>query len=706
MRHALLFVAFISVALCSIGADYQLFEENGKIGLKDPSGVVILPAAFEALGWSDGSFSMVGDVVGYKVAKKWGLINLKKERITEALYESLTRSEGDRIIVRKQLDAAKSKVGCIDLRGHVTIPLKYDGVKIFGLRAIAFVKEGRQFRYGVIDLNDNIIIPFNHQRIYPVGNLRFGVEDFKNKSALFSESGIKLTEFVIDSISSFKKNYAIIHQGFQQGLIDREGQIAVPPQYVEILIHDNGEIRARKTNTWKILSSKNETILTFDCDLVQQGNDVYTVSSSGKFGLIDQNFNPILPLAYDYIGESQFGKVIVKQNGKYGIIRFDHSMLVPIGLDSVVLQNNFVLKKESLLGKASWSVYDTFGIRKTEKTYEAIKPFNGKFFAVKNYNHTGAINRYGREIIHCVYDSLIAYNDDQLIVLFHGQYGVIDFEENWLLPPQNHPLQLVDHDHYLEYANDQALFKTFEGELVYFTDNPIKVADQKLLELLPNGMEKEVNFRGVTITRSIPAEMEGTEIILPEQEGYRGIKRDGRFGFIDQKGRLRIANRYEGIQPFSEGLAAVQILGKWGFINSKEKIIVNPSYEVVHPFVEGVSIVKRNGNYGLIDATGHVLLNLRYDKIERLKGGRYLLRSAHLSGLASPHGELLIEPRFDRLADCGNGFVIVSRDGKSGLLTSDGLSAIPMIYDEMQYLPSRDNYLVMLRAAWSKLEMK
>ncbi len=53
------------------------FAENGKIGMKDEDGNVVLPPSFEALGWSDGNFSVIGDVTGYR-QNDLG-INLKKE---------------------------------------------------------------------------------------------------------------------------------------------------------------------------------------------------------------------------------------------------------------------------------------------------------------------------------------------------------------------------------------------------------------------------------------------------------------------------------------------------------------------------------------------------------------------------------------------------------------------------------------------------
>lgn len=63
----------------SVWADaFQTFEENGKVGIKNQEGKVILPASFEALGWSDGSFSVIGNVTGYRQNNQWGILNLKK----------------------------------------------------------------------------------------------------------------------------------------------------------------------------------------------------------------------------------------------------------------------------------------------------------------------------------------------------------------------------------------------------------------------------------------------------------------------------------------------------------------------------------------------------------------------------------------------------------------------------------------------------
>src|SRR4051812_30597365 len=82
-------------------ADYELFYQNGKAGVKDETGVVLIPATFDALGWSDGSFTVVNSVTGYRRDGRWGLINLKKELVTAPEYENLTSGGGDRVVASR-----------------------------------------------------------------------------------------------------------------------------------------------------------------------------------------------------------------------------------------------------------------------------------------------------------------------------------------------------------------------------------------------------------------------------------------------------------------------------------------------------------------------------------------------------------------------------------------------------------------------------
>ena len=686
---------------------YLVFEENGKVGLKNDEGKVLLPASFEALGWSDGSFSVIGQVTGYKLGNLWGIINLKKEFITKAEYENIYYSGGDRIIAFKKLGPTVSRFGCLDLNGKITVPFKYDGIKIQGLRAVVFIKNKTQYLHGLIDLEDKEIIPLKFSNIYPIGSLRYAVENFETKTALFTELGIKLTDFVIDSISSFSKGKAVIYQDLKQGLIDREGEIKTEPLYREIKINEDGTVSARMFDEWRILDGENHELKKISGDeLMFLSKGLYRITVAEKKGVIDEFLTfKILPI-YDHLSDFYFGKMIAKRNGKFGIIRADGSVVLPFVFDSLLWDGKFIRAKENMLSQKGWNLYDTFGIKKTIRSYEHFVPYNGKFFLVSNKGYKGAINRYGEEFIHCVYDSILEFKEEQLAVKFQGQYGVITLKEDWLLAPQRYPIQLLNEDKYLEIQPSMIFLKSFSGEIIYFTDNKLEIKDDHLLEFLPDGTEKIVSLTGITISRTPLESVVNSESSFIASEGLQGIQRDGLFGFVDARGRLRIANRYEGIGQFKEGLAPVKILGKWGFVNTHDNIVINPAYDRAGEFEQGLAIVKRNGKTGIINKEGQIVLPLRYDSVKRLLAQKILIITDSNYGLADINGNVLIEPRFDKIENLQNGYILVEQDNKFGLLTLEGLSTIPLTYDKLVFDAEKNQYLALKKAEWMNLDLK
>src|SRR5690349_11124881 len=138
MKCGMIFIMGWMIGAQLFAEQYQTFEENGKVGMKDEAGRVVIPPAFEALGWSDGNFSVAGDVTGYRLRGLWGVINIKKEFVTKAEFENLCYAGGESIVARKKINSISYKSGCLNLRGEVKIPFVYDGIQMQGLRAIVF----------------------------------------------------------------------------------------------------------------------------------------------------------------------------------------------------------------------------------------------------------------------------------------------------------------------------------------------------------------------------------------------------------------------------------------------------------------------------------------------------------------------------------------------------------------------------------------
>ncbi len=678
---------------------YKVFEENGRVGLKDPQGQVIVPAQYDALGWTEGAFSVVNKVTGYKTNGHWGILDVNNQVITKAEYASLIPAEGNLIVAYKKLNT-RHVAGCIDTAGKVIIPFQYDGLIVNSLRAIAVVKNNNQYKYGIIDHNNKIVVPIENQKVQFLGSLRYAVQNFQSKSALFSENGKDLTGFIFDKISSFNKGYAVITQQGKKGIIDREGLVRIPPAYQELEIGDDGSAKGRKQNQWIILDGQNAVLQKIEVDsIIPLNNNLFKVAKDGQYELVNGQFNPVSSERYSDIAAFENNKSIVQKDGKYGLISSNGSALVPCNYSSLKLDKHYVIAG---IQPKQWILLDSVGTRKTAKTYQDIERFNGIYFAVKNQNYYGAINAEGKETISCVYDSIIQYNDKKLVVKFRGSYGVIDMQENWIVAPSTSPQKLISSDRFLQKQGSTTYLKSFDGNVIYFTENKIEVKGNLLVEYVSTGGIWKIDLDGRIVSRLFPPVVSYQEV-FEETEGLRGIKREGRYGFIDDLGRLRIANRYEDIKPFQERLAPVKLLGKWGFIDHDEKLVIQPVYEETSLFNNGMAVVMQKGLYGLINNKGVVALPVRYQAVSMLHTKRFIVESDGLKGLADTDGRLVFAPKYNSITDLNNGYVIAERNGQYGLLTLKGLSTVPMMYDYIVYDPFNARYMALKKAAWEKV---
>src|SRR5262245_22314347 len=90
----------------------------------------------------------------------------------------------------------------------------------------------------------------------------------------------------------------------------------------------------------------------------------------------------------------------------------------------------------------------------------------------------------------------------------------------------------------------------------------------------------------------------------------------GKFGYIDETGRVVIKPQFDEAYPFTDGLAAVSIGEKAGFIDASGKIVVPLRYHGTLPFSDGLAavfIAEKSGNNrsypcGYINHTGEFVI--------------------------------------------------------------------------------------------------
>lgn len=686
--------------------NFTRFEENGKVGLKDETGQILIPARYDAIGWSNDTLAIIDKVVGYKLNGLWGLIHTSNRVISAALYHQLTPGEGAALIAQKESPVSqRSLFGVISTSGKTVIPFLYDGLAISHLRAIIMSRSGTRFNFGLCDLSHKILIPVAYQRIYSLGSLRFAVENFENKTAIFADDGTALTPFSIDSIAPFRKNYAVVYQDQYQGLINRDGQFVIQPVFGGVRVKEDGSIETRDTDTWVLLDGENNLVNKHVADnLLPLSPGHYAVTRGGKVRITNNSFEPVYAGVVSAVSAFHDGIACYRKDGKTGVLTSQGTIRIKAEYQQLIIDGPLVRACLDTGYENRWVILDLHGNALTGKHYERIEPYNGSFFPVRSRGYWGALGLDGRELISCVHDSILQQNDQHVIVKFKGGYGIVDTNENWIVTPQRHPLGLLNDTLYFEYADSTTFLKSFAGDIVYFSAHRLEPMAGYLRETTASGGHRLINMHGVIIAES--QQPVAADTVFGESEGFRAIRKDGKFGFIDADGLLRIANRYERVQPFHEGRAAIRIMNKWGFIDSHEKLVAQPIYDRVENFSNGIAIVTQDHVSGLLDKSGKVVLPLRYDQITGNPHGRFILRQQDAYGLADASGTVIIHPKYDAVTDTGNGYVIVERGEKFGLINLHGVSTIPLIYDGLKFDNFHNQYLAVKRSSWETLKSR
>ncbi|KAK3582429.1 hypothetical protein CHS0354_023975 [Potamilus streckersoni] len=204
------------------------------------------------------------------------------------------------------------------------------------------------------------------------------------------------------------------------------------------------------------------------------------------------------------------------------------------------------------------------------------------------------------------------------------------------------------------------------------------------------------------------------------------VKKEGKWGFIDTKGNLKIPNIYESVSDFTNGFAIVntglgyelinvrgETLYKWnsdkilifeegkaalddqqkyGYINQEGRFVIELQYADAKPFSNGMAAVGIKSNdggllFGFIDSTGYMAVPPIFSQVKPFYRGVALVASFQdkkgelLWGLINKKGEYLVRPSFLQVRQFKSGLAGVSLKSKSdtetwGFIRTSGEFAI------------------------------
>ena len=95
---------------------------------------------------------------------------------------------------------------------------------------------------------------------------------------------------------------------------------------------------------------------------------------------------------------------------------------------------------------------------------------------------------------------------------------------------------------------------------------------------------------------------------------------DGRWGFIDEKGTVMGAVKWDYVSTFTDGMAVVRFGGLYGFIDMQGKQIGQVVWKQMHSFSNGLAAVQDTaGRWGFINKQNELVIPCRYTEVSAFR---------------------------------------------------------------------------------------
>ena len=308
--------------------DYFVFRDNAKgtRGVCDKNGNLVVPAIYHDF------FNYFDDgTVVVRIEGLYGLINLNGKLgkagdiLLPVQYYDICYIDDGRYLVRTK----NEEWGIFDRKNKLVAGFMDKGVSIedinddyfhlgsvrekadqtleaAGLLRAKLIRTGVQKKFGLVDKNLKIVIPF----------------DF-------------------DNIEIFSADRFLVQLNGKQGVINRAGQVLLPIEYQNI--------RKMNDNTYAVYANKRGELISLDqktpliaakYDLLLPISETHASAVlNGKTGLVDIDGNVVISFNYDEIRPG-LDFLLAKKDGKYGLIDWNEQVLIPFDYLSMVFNTS------------------------------------------------------------------------------------------------------------------------------------------------------------------------------------------------------------------------------------------------------------------------------------------------------------------------------------------------------------------------------
>ncbi|OFY84598.1 MAG: hypothetical protein A3F72_19335 [Bacteroidetes bacterium RIFCSPLOWO2_12_FULL_35_15] len=328
-----------------------------------------------------------------------------------------------------------------------------------------------------------------------------------------------------------------------------------------------------------------------------------------------------------------------------------------------------------------------------------------KLIPIKSGDKWGYIDKEGKYIINAQFEEGHLFRDGLALVKSNDKFGYIGEDGKYVINPV-----YKDASSFSEglacviMENAKPQFINTEGKIIFTVDADICGGfSEGLAPVKIKGKWGYIDNTGkIKINPAYESANEFSEGLAAVEKIDIKTK-EKKWGFIDRDGGIKIDFQFKADtinfsspSHFSEGLAFVSSDGKkWGCINKEGKYEINPQFEGglnlnyeftrrTYEFKNGIAAIKQGENWGYIDKTGKYIINPQFISAQDFTsdGIAAVQGSDKRYGFIDKEGKYIINPQFDdvKLGYAGD-FAVVESSDKYGIINDKGTYLVNPQFD-------------------------
>jgi len=316
---------------------------HGKWGLVNKDGKEITPLVYDDIQGLDDPVVQLGNKFGY-VSQKTGKL------ITPIIYDCAQTWVHMHHCHLAAVQIA-GKWGCINENGKEVLPLQYEEIVIHQL-GVPGISAKYNDKWGYFNVHGKEIVPMIYEDIFI--NKHCIVANYDGQWGFMDKNGTSLTDFEYEDFEEFSNDRARVKKSGKYGFIDAKCAVVIPIMYddCEPQFSETSSSNPRILPLWVKLDGLygfidifGDMIIKPKYEFVQSFQDIWNrrplaaVVKNGAAGFVSITGKMVIPCIYepDFDQWENYcffsGLANVKQGGKWGVIDQKNNIVIPFLYD-------------------------------------------------------------------------------------------------------------------------------------------------------------------------------------------------------------------------------------------------------------------------------------------------------------------------------------------------------------------------------------